>query len=207
MKQLAALILAFALLFPALGSAEETVSFSDPVFELKFREQIGRPEGNIYESDCKDVTELHLNNAVFPEEERAAVKDEDKIHSLADVDKFPNLVYIEYANNAVTDITPLSQLSHLEVIEGPANFVSNLGAIAGLSNLYHVVFWENQISNIDALRYLFKLQTLSLFNNQVTDISALAGMDQLTILELNGNPIADFSPFLRSLISWSILIS
>ena len=196
MKKLAVLVLALALLLPTFGFAEEVVSFSDPVFEQKFREQIGRPEGELYASDCEGVTELYFANVLFPDEERLAVRDEDKIHSLADVDKFPNLIFIDYGNNAVSDITPLSQLSHLEMIEGPANYVTNIGPIAGLTNLYHAVFWENQISDISALRYLVNLQTLSLFNNQVTDISALADKDQLTILELNGNPIADFSPVL-----------
>lgn len=194
MKQLIALILALLLLFPAAVFAEEKVSFSDPVFELKFRQQIGRPEGDIFADDCENVTELHLNNVVFPEEDRVAVKDEDKVHSLADVDKFPNVVFIEYANNAVSDLAPLAQLSKLVMIEGPANYVSDIGPIANLTSLYHVVFWENRISNIEALQNLHNLQVLSLFNNQVTDISVLSDKTNLTILELNGNPIKDFSP-------------
>jgi|GEM_PF-3552936 len=194
MKKLIVMLLALLFYLPVFAFAEETASFYDPVFEQKFREQIARPEGNIYTSDCEYLTELHLGNATFPEEERFAVREEDKIHSLEDLDKFPNLVFIDFANNAVSDLAPLAQLSELQMIEGPANNITDISPIANLSNLFHVVFWENHISNIDAMKNLEELQVVSFFCNQITDISALAHKTKITILELHGNPIKDYSP-------------
>ena len=194
MKRFTALLIILAFLIPAFAYAEETVSFSDPVFEFKFRQQIGRPAGDIYISDCEPVTELFLSNAVFPEEERYAVKEEDKIRSLEDLDKFPNLVALNYANNAVSDISPMAQLKMLEMIEGPVNYVEDLNPLAELTGLVHVVFWENRIETVDALQNLNNLQVLSLFNNRITDISVLSDKTNLTVLELSGNPIEDFSP-------------
>ena len=76
------------------------------------------------------------------------------------------------ANNEISDIEPLSELTGLSYLD--------------LSN--------NRISgSLGALTKLHDLKSLILSQNTISDITALSDMTSLRVLKIDGNPIEDYS--------------
>ena len=175
-------------------SANAPVVFADSAFEAKVRKMMNKPDGDILAGECAALKDLYIANSDYPKDQWDSIPEEVKVHSLADLEYFPNVGRIEMGQNAVSDLSPLAACTQLTYLDAPMNKITDISALAGLTNLVYAVFWENQISDISAVASLTKLETFSVFSNQVSDISALAGLKNLTILELRDNPIADFSP-------------
>ena len=95
-----------------------------------------------------------------------------------DFSGLPELTTLNLSDNAITNISPISDLPKLTTL--------NLS--------------DNAISNIWSLRSLPKLTTLDLSDNAITNVWPLERFTTLTTLNLNGNSISDYRP-LRRLIA------
>ena len=73
-----------------------------------------------------------------------------------------NLTSLHIWSNDITDVSPLADMTQLEVLRFTKNSVSDLSALAGLVNL----------------------KRLSLKSNSVSDVSPLSGLESLEILHL-----------------------
>ena len=96
-------------------------------------------------------------------------------------------------SNAISDLSPLANLTSLNVLGLDGNAISDLSALSGLTNLSALDLNGNSISDISALSGLTSLQSLGLGGNAISDISALSGLTNLTELGLNDNRISDIS--------------
>ena len=88
------------------------------------------------------------------------------ITSLAELEKFGDLVSVNLSNNALADISLIARFAGLETLQ-----LKNCG-----------------ISDIIALGSCKALKTLDLSGNSISDISALYNLTELTSLDLRGNP-------------------
>jgi len=173
--------------------AEDNVNFTDPVFETKVRMQLSRPSGAITQAECLGIKNLYLSNMDVTSDESDTLPDIQKIHDLSDLQYFPNLIQLDFGNNAVENIAPLAALTQLTYLEAPMNQIRDLRPIGNLTKLVHAVFWSNQIVDISPVENLRALKVFSIASNQVSDISPLANLDRLEILEIQNNPITDYS--------------
>ena len=96
--------------------------------------------------------------------------------------------------NAITDLTPISNLKNLTFLDLTYNNLSNIEPLKNLTQLEYLLLYGNNIEDISSLSSLINLKELELANNQVRDISALSGLVNLKTLGLYGNYITDFSP-------------
>ena len=142
-----------------------------------------------------------------------------KIRNLKGIEYAKNLRWFSFAENNVTDLSPLAMLTQLYTLYGWSNRefedisplanltqlkVLNLGVchiedispLANLRQLEKLVLYYNNISDIQPLRNLIQLTELRLANNKIVDISPLANLKNLTDLQIAGNAIRDFSPLL-----------
>ncbi|NRA67183.1 MAG: leucine-rich repeat domain-containing protein [Pseudobacteriovorax sp.] len=94
----------------------------------------------------------------------------------------------------LTDLSPISSFTNLEILVLNNNLVTDVEPISHLVNLKSLAMQGNGVVDIGPLSYLTKLLALDLAINKVVDISAVRNMDALTALVLNLNEVVDISP-------------
>lgn len=116
------------------------------------------------------------------------------------------LIHQGAEDQKISDLSPLTQLTHLETLVLSGNGITDLTPLAGLTNLKTLALEHNAITDITPLRFLKKLESLELDYNSITDLTPLAGLTNLKTLNLNCNSIAEINPlrFLKRLENLSI---
>ncbi|MBC8234384.1 leucine-rich repeat domain-containing protein [bacterium] len=172
--------------------AQEVVHFPDANLEKVIRAIIGKPEGDIFDTDLLIITDLY-----------AASKN---IANLTGLEYCINLHDLRLSNNQISNLDPLSGLNKLLVLYLNENQISNLSSLSGLTELQYLYLYTNyQISDLSPLIGLNKLQRLRLSYNQISDLSPLSELTELRELWLSRNQISNLSP-LRGLNKLLVLV-
>ena len=158
----------------------EVVAFPDPNLEAAIREAIGKPTGDIYESDLEGLTVLDAFDR--------------GISDLTGLEYCTGLEYLDLTYSEIGDISPLTSLTSLTELHLNFNQISDISPLASLTSLTWLYLYANQITDISPLASLTGLTRLGLGDNQISDISALAGLTNLEFLPLYSNQISDISP-------------
>ena len=90
--------------------------------------------------------------------------------------------------NAVTDISPLANLTKLVDLNIHTQDISDLTPLSRLTALEELRLAGNSFTDISPLRGLTSLQYLELTGNDLTDITPLSGLTNLMQLDLRFNP-------------------
>ncbi len=90
--------------------------------------------------------------------------------------------------NAVTDISPLANLTKLVDLNIHTQDISDLTPLSGLTSLVELRLAGNSFTDLGPLRGLASLEYLELTGNDITDISPLSGLTSLMQLDLRFNP-------------------
>ena len=111
---------------------------------------------------------------------------------LADIKSLRRLTF---QNGGIEDLSPLAGLTQLTILDIAYNWTTpDLSPITELTNLEIFVANNNDISDIKPLAALTKLKHLDLHNNKISDVSPLAKLVNLEMVKLYGNLISDISP-------------
>jgi hypothetical protein len=164
---------------PTPGPTPQTVIFPDPNLQVAIRQVIGKPTGDIYQSDLVGLTTLNAGNL--------------GITDLTGLESCTSLTRLWLSSNQVGNISPLAGLTSLTWLALDSNLIGNISALSGLNKLTNLDLACNRIGNISALSDLTSLTTLWLSSNQVGNISPLAGLTSLTWLALDSNRIGNIS--------------
>lgn len=154
------------------------VQFEDAAFEKAIRKLIGKPQGEILNTDLLGITEIDIWGEQVNDEFRFLLlrlghdNNSGQIHTLNDLKLFPSLKSLSICLQKDMDI----------------------GALSGLTNLEDLQLYNNQITDISMLKDLKNLKRLNLSGNKISDISALKDLTNLKTLVLQGNQISDISP-------------
>ena len=105
-----------------------------------------------------------------------------------------NVTELYLNDNEISDITPLTLLTNLEILGLNDNEISNITSIASLANLTELQLGDNEISDITPLASLTNLTSLWLVNNKISDVTPLASLANLTYLDMRHNRINDITP-------------
>jgi hypothetical protein len=179
-RAVSAICLLTAAVFSLVASADAVVTFPDPGLDAETRAAIGKPTGDILESDLVGLTALDAS-------ERA-------ISDLTGIEHCVDLQYLWLWGNQISDLAPLAALTALKELYIWGNQISGLSPLAGLTQLTSLNLGGNQISELAPLAGLTALARLELWSNQISDLSSLAGLSGLAILYLWTNQIRDLSP-------------
>jgi len=90
--------------------------------------------------------------------------------------------------NAVTDISPLANLTKLVDLNIHTQDISDLSPLSGLTSLVELRLAANSFTDLSPLRGLTALEYLELTGNDITDITPLSGLTNLVALDLRFNP-------------------
>ena len=117
------------------------------------------------------------------------------IRDLTGIEHATNLKWLSFAENQVSDLSPLATLTQLETLYGWSNDdLKDIFPLANLIQLRDLDLGGCQVSDIQPLANLTQLESLRLHWNQIEDITPLANLTNLTELWLNANRIVDISP-------------
>jgi len=161
---------------------DQVLLFGDPALESAIREAIGKPQGDILNTDLVQagLTTLDASGRY--------------ISDLTGLENCGVLTHLHLSNNRITDLGPLAGLTNLIVLDVSENYVTDLTPLAGLTNLTTLDLHGNQITDLSALSDLAQLTLLYLHYNTISDIGALSGLTKLVTLSLSANRIVDISP-------------
>jgi len=158
----------------------DIVNFPDPGLEAAIRSAIGKPTGDIWNTDLVGLTHL---NAIG-----------QSISNLEGIQYCIDLTELYLNSNQIVDITALSGLTNLTELRLYGNQIVDITALSGLTNLRNLWLSHNQIVDISALSALTNLTELHLDNNEIANLGALSSLTNLTELWLPENQIVDISP-------------
>ena len=94
----------------------------------------------------------------------------------------------------VTDISPLSNLTHIEELNLRSNPISDISPLGAITTLHSLDLSHCQIIDISTLSQLVNLKYLQLNHNKIRDVAALANLTSLYKLEIDHNFITNHSP-------------
>lgn len=153
----------------------QVITFKDSVLKSKLLAVM--KEQNIIANDAKDITIADaekLTRANLRNWSVDSLDDSNTIHNLTGLEHFNNLVYLNFSNNKVSNLTPLENL-FLKSLDFSGNQVSDLTPLGVLDSLEDLFFTDNKVSKLDTLQYLHSLKTLDFSKNKVSDLSPLGG--------------------------------
>ena len=172
------LVIGWALLSdPAAAAA---VVFPDPNLEAVIRHAIGKPTGDIEESDLLGITDLYRSSG-------------RGITDLTGLEYCVNLWDLSLNDNQIVQLLPLAGLTKLRNLNLARNHIADLIPLAGLTNLMTLALDENAIEGINPLAGLTNLRWIRLAHNQIDDARPLAGISSLHELDLSYNAISSAS--------------
>jgi len=137
--------------------------------------------------------------------EEAKTRDVGGLVSLEGIQYLTNLVDLRFPNNQVSDLSPLRNLTNLEILylgdvcsgcalASGGNLVSDLAPLQNLTNLEYLSFSDNQVTSLTPLQNLTNLQVLDFDNNQVTSLTPLQNLTNLYSLDFDNNQASDLTP-------------
>lgn len=96
---------------------------------------------------------------------------------------------LDLINSQITDISPLTSLTHLQQLSLSVNQIRDISPLAQLPQLSFLLLDRNQIVDVSPLANLTQLNYLVLDQNQITEVTALAKLTHLRSLMLMANPL------------------
>ncbi|MFC2108542.1 leucine-rich repeat domain-containing protein [Candidatus Bipolaricaulota bacterium] len=196
-------ILALSILVATVSVSAVVVTFPDANLEQVIRDAIGKPTGDIDDSDLVGLTNLDGSSKYISNLEGLQhctdlvtldLSDNYLIVDLTPLAPLTDLVTLNLEGNDISSVAPLAGLVNLTYLNVNTNDISDISALALLTNLLEFHAWENDIVSVSVLAGMTSLAGVSLFENLITDITPLAGLTNLTLLALQDNQIADISP-------------
>ncbi len=186
----------------AVRNQGAAVQFANNNLELKVRDALSKPSGDIYADDLAALTVFDASSST--------------IDDISGIEHLTSLTELDLSGNQITDLTPLQSLTSLEKCDLGSNQVADLQPLSSLTSLTELVLTGNELSDVTYLGGLTSLQTLDLSENdlissvaslgqlpglasldvggcQVTDLSGLGGSGSLTTLVVDNNQINDIT--------------
>ena len=154
----------------------------DPSLQLAVREELGLGTNEPFTRD--DLLKLQRLDPY-----KYGVK------SLTGLEHAKNLTWFSFAGNDVSDLSPLAELTQLQLLYGWSNKrLSDISPLAELTQLRVLNLGVCNIQDITVLANLTQLEELTLYYNEISDIRPLENLTELTFLRINSNYITDITP-------------
>ena len=114
-------------------------------------------------------------------------------HDITPLASMKNLIRLHLVGTP-RDITPLSELTSLEVLIWEFCQSDDLTPLSSLVNLNFLFLEINQVSNLSPLSSLINLERLDLLGHQIADVTPLSSLTNLTNLTLLSDKLVDITP-------------
>ena len=169
------------------ASSGAIVNFPDPGLQAAIRSAIGKPTGDIYESDLANLTSFTAQN--------------DGISNLEGLEYCTSLTFLDLDSNNISDISAISSLPNLQIVRLFSNNISNLSPLSNMTNLQGIGVGNNPLSDISTLSNLINLTWLDVSFCHLDSISVLSHLTKLQNLQIQGYPLPDTNLSDKALLS------
>ena len=105
----------------------------------------------------------------------------------------PNLTTLVLAQCGLTNISPLSAATKLEMLDLHGNTIQDLMPLQGMKKLHTLNLAQNALTDLTPLSGLSALTTLSVASNSLTTLAPLSTVTTLTALDASTNMLTDLS--------------
>ena len=181
---------------------EIVVTFPDPNLETAIRNAVGKPIGDIYQSELDEMTSLWVGWGYVSDltglEHCTSLTSlsilGNPIANISALSGLTNITYLDLNWNEIEDLLPLSDLTRLQTLYLADNQISNLTPLTGLTNISSLEIGRNEIEDLAPLSGLTKLQYINAGYNNISNLSPLASLKSLNRVDLSDNRITDVSP-------------
>lgn len=167
----------------------EVVVFTDPVLEAEVRKAMNKPEGDITIAEVEAVTKLEMSTDWKPD-----APDDTKINDISDLKYFKNLELLDLQFHAITDISPLAQLTKIHSLGLGGNRISDISVLTNLKELRFLSIFSCSAADYSPLKELTYLQTLFISWSTIEDLSVLSDLKDLTQLYIDNTQVSDLKP-------------
>lgn len=159
------------------GDTPVVADFPDPNLEDAIRDEIGKPSGEIYESDLDDIDWFDASGR--------------GIVDVTGLEHCRNLLHLDLLHNQITDLSlfPSLGLMHLDL---SYNGIRDASALADCG-FDALVLSHNQITNCSGLH---AQEILDLSYNRIGDLSSCSGFHTMSMY-LDHNQITDIGPLVN----------
>jgi len=113
------------------------VSFADAGLEAAIRETVGKPTGDVVDTDLAGITFLDARGR--------------GITTLEGIQYCVDLEWLDLSDNEIIDINALSSLPHVTAVSLRDNEIVNINALSGLLNIWLLDLSNNQIVDITSI--------------------------------------------------------
>lgn len=217
--------LSLVLLLSSVGTAwAVNVTFPDDKLESAVRSNIGKPTGQLTDTDLARITTLTARNrkimnlsglqyatnmtlldldnnsisSLYPLANLPKLQtlrlDSNLVSDLRPLKTIPNLAYIQMNRNRISDLTPLASMPKISELRLETNRLSSLTPLANLPRIRVLYITCNRLKSVAALRNLKTLDQLDISQNLIKDVSPLAGLTNLHDLNMWDNWVANIAP-------------
>lgn len=140
-----------------------------------------------------EIDELIKDPLVNPNDIIGIITAYNKIASIEDIDKFPNLrnVFIDTAN--ITDISPIARHKKLQFASLTNTKIVDLSPLANSPELQALKLNQTTIENLKHLNQISRLQILDLYNNPNLKDFTIKNNNVLTGFQVNNNNLTNFT--------------
>ena len=135
------------------------IEFPDPILEGIIRDQIGKPEGDILNTDFAELTFLIANDG--------------EITDLTGLEAASNLSTVELNDSQIMDVMPLAGLTRITHLALNGNPITDVAPLASLTSMELLSLSNAQLTSIEFLSGFTAVTDLILNNNTIMDIRAL----------------------------------
>ncbi|MCA1031405.1 leucine-rich repeat domain-containing protein [Bacillus timonensis] len=149
----------------------DVVQIEDATLEETIRETLNVHDRPLQESDMQHLTSLY---AVY-----YGYTSSEAITSLKGLEHATNLKELVLGYNRVSDLTPIANLTSLELLDLEFNLITDISSLNGLVNLQTLYLTENPVSNLEPLLSLNALEYVGLWG-MVFDEDAKSVIQTLT---------------------------
>jgi hypothetical protein len=167
------------------GTAEASKSWSDAPVRFPDANLKAAVEQELWISDPTPTDMLGLIQLIQP---NSFVR-EDPIANLTGLEYAVNLQEINLRYHRIRDLSPLLELSRLQMVVLLGNYITDLSPLSKLSELRTLDLEQNEIHEIGALAGLGNLESVGLHRNFIRDIRPLLSLTHLTWVDLRANPM------------------
>jgi len=192
------------------------IQWVEPALEALMRQELDKPQGDIFPSDLDHVREFrligdtHIAININPFSSRLDLHEIDSagmplkdgtyeldgqqykrgsISSLADFANFRNIKDLRIYKNGLHDLKGLSSLEKLDFLRLRDCAIQNVEDLAELRQIDYLDVGSNHISDIEPLGNLEQLSQICLDNCNISNLDRLSSLKNLQSISVEYNPV------------------
>ena len=155
----------------SLGAAGESpadgLNFPDPALEAAIRKEVGKADGPLLSEDLAKVTQLSVYNTPLAD--------------LTGLDQCANLLHVAFSVTRIERIDCLARMPQLESARLSRNAISDISPLKDLSKLYQLALEGNPVTDLSPLAGHTALRYLDIQGLRLADYDAISTLTFLVL--------------------------